>query len=111
MSRSRLSTSIIEQNHIIIHSCLYLLKRKLSGAEKHFLGTQTLLQTMPRLLMSNKLVLPIEAPGTIPLTARMETLKGAHDREVLLEMAGQVAVALESLGAVFVSAEEARLNI
>jgi hypothetical protein len=64
------------------------------------------LQTMLRLLMSSKFILPIETPSTIPMTTGMETLKGAHDGKVLLEMAGQVAVALEGLGAVFVGADE-----
>lgn len=61
---------------------------------------------MLRLLMISKFVLSIETPSTIPVTARMETLKGAHDGEVLLEVAGQVTVALERLGAVSVGADE-----
>jgi hypothetical protein len=43
---------------------------------------------MLRLLMRSKFVLPIEAHGTIPTTARIETLKGVHDGEVFLEVAG-----------------------
>jgi hypothetical protein len=63
---------------------------------------------MLRLLMSSKLILSIVPPSTIPVTAWMETLKGAHDWEMFLEVAGQAAVALEGLGAVFVDADEAQ---
>jgi len=48
-------------------------------------------------LMTNQLVPPIESLFAIPVTARMEAMEGAHDREVLLEMTGEVGVPAESL--------------
>lgn len=57
-------------------------------------------------LMTNQLVPPVESLFAIPITARMEAMEGAHDREVLLEMASEVGVPPESLAAAVVGAEE-----
>ena len=59
--------------------------------------------------MSSKFILSIEAPSAIPVTARVEALEDAHDGEMLLEVAGQVAVTFEGLGAVFIGAAETRI--
>ena len=66
----------------------------------------TPLQAMFVPLMTNQLVPPVEPLVTIPITARIEALEGACDREVFLEMAREVGVAAESLIAGMVGTEE-----
>jgi hypothetical protein len=55
-------------------------------------------------LMSNELVAAIEPLLAVPVAASMEASKGAGNREVLPEVAPQIAVALEGLGASFIGA-------
>jgi len=59
--------------------------------------------------MSNKLVAAIEPLLAVPFTAWMETSKGACDREVLPEVAPQIAVALKGLIAGLIGAGKSEL--
>lgn len=61
-------------------------------------------------LMINEFVLPIEPIFTISITTRMETMKDTLTSEMFLEMAHEITVASESLGASLVSTDEAVVN-
>jgi hypothetical protein len=63
-----------------------------------------------RPLMSNQLVAAIEPLLAVPVTAWMETSEGACDREVLPEVAPQIAVALEGLVAGLMGAGKSELS-
>jgi hypothetical protein len=62
------------------------------------------------LLMSNELVAAIEPLLAVPVAAWMEASKGAGNREVLPEVAPQIAVALEGIGAGCISAGKSELR-
>jgi hypothetical protein len=61
--------------------------------------------------MSNELVAAIEPLLAVPVTAWMETSKGAGDSEVLPKVALQIAEALEGLGAGLIGAGESELRV
>jgi hypothetical protein len=54
------------------------------------------LQTMLIPLMTNQLAPSVEAVLPFPITTWMETLKGAQDRKMFLEVACEVRVAFGS---------------
>jgi hypothetical protein len=62
-------------------------------------------------LMSNKLVAAIEPLLAVPVAAWMEASKGVSNREVLPEVAPQIAVAFEGLSAGFISAGKSELRL
>jgi hypothetical protein len=61
-------------------------------------------------MMSNKLVAAIEPLLAVPVAAWMEASKGVGNREVLPEVAPQIAVAFEGLSAGFISAGKSELR-